>query len=166
VESFTIENAMDKDKPFTYTFKIKVPGYAVRTGKRLFFQPNIFERGSHPLYTASARKYDVYIEYPYSYQDEFSIELPEGFTLENADSPQPIKDTSGIGSHTTYLGVANNGKTLIYKRNFSFGNNGTIRFPVTAYPAVKMLFEAFNKADSHQLTLRQGTTAAAASPSN
>src|SRR5262249_20247493 len=66
VESFTIENANDPDKPFTYTFKVRVPGYASRTGKRLFFQPNVFERSSHPRFTASARKYDVYFTYPFS----------------------------------------------------------------------------------------------------
>jgi hypothetical protein len=165
VESFTIENANDPNKPFTYTFKIKVPGYAVRTGKRLFFQPNVFEHSSQPLFTASARKYDVYIDYPYSYQDEFTIELPDGFTLENADVPAPIKDQAGISSHNTSIGVSTDGKTLIYKRSFSFGNNGYIRFPASSYPAVKGLFEAFNKADSHQLTLRQAAVAAN-SPSN
>jgi len=165
VESFTVENANDRDKPFTYTFKIKVPGYAVRTGKRLFLQPNVFEHGAQPLFTASTRKYDVYIDYPYSYQDDLTIELPDGFALEDADAPRAIKDQQGIGSHTTHLATANNGKTLIYKRNFSFGNNGYIRFPASSYPALKALFEDFNKADVHQLTLRQGVTATN-SPSN
>jgi hypothetical protein len=131
----------------------------------LFFQPNVFEHSSQPLFTASARKYDVYIDYPYSYQDEFTIELPDGFTLENADVPAPIKDQAGISSHNTSIGVSTDGKTLIYKRSFSFGNNGYIRFPASSYPAVKGLFEAFNKADSHQLTLRQAAVAAN-SPSN
>ena len=165
IESFTIENANDPDKPFTYTFKIKVPGYALKTGKRLFFQPNVFEKSSHPIFTASDRKYDVYIDYPYSYQDNITIEFPEGYSLENADAPAPIKDGQGISSHTVSMGTTDGGKTLIYKRSFSFGNGGFLRFPVTAYPAVKGLFEAFNKADVHQLTLKQATVAAAA-PSN
>ena len=165
VESFTIENANDPDKPFTYTFKIRVPGYALKTGKRLFFQPNVFERSSHPLFTANDRQYDVYIDYPYSYLDDITMEFPDGYSLENADAPAPIKDPQGIGSHTVSMGVTKDGKTLIYKRNFSFGNGGFLRFPVQAYPAVKRLFEAFNKADVHQLTLRQGAVAATA-PSN
>ena len=116
VESFTIENANDPDKPFTYTFKIRVPGYALKTGKRLFFQPNVFERSSHPLFTASDRRYDVYISYPYSYQDDITIEFPDGYSLENADAPNPIKDAQGISSHVTTMGVIDGGKTLVYKR--------------------------------------------------
>ena len=165
VESFTIENANDPDKPFTYTFKIRVPGYALKTGKRLFFQPNVFERSSHPVFTASTRKYDVYISYPYAYKDDITIELPDGYSLENAESPGAVKDQQGIGANVVSMSVTNSGKTLIYKRNFSFGNGGFIRFPVNAYPIVKTLFEEFNKADVHQLTLRQGTVAAA-TPSN
>ncbi|HEY2865907.1 MAG TPA: transglutaminase domain-containing protein, partial [Pyrinomonadaceae bacterium] len=165
VGSFTIENANDPDKPFTYTFKVRVPGYALKTGKRLFFQPNVFERNSHPIFTASDRKYDVYIDYPYSYQDNITIEFPDGYSLENADAPAPIKDAQGISSHSITMGVTDGGKTLLYKRNFSFGNGGFIRFPVQSYPAVKGLFDSFNKADVHQLTLKQATVAAAA-PSN
>ncbi|MGI9035406.1 MAG: hypothetical protein ACR2GD_05140, partial [Pyrinomonadaceae bacterium] len=94
IQDFTIENVTDPEKPFVYTFKIVVPNYASRTGKRLFFQPNVFERGASSQFAASTRK-------------------------------------------------------------FSFGNGGLIRFPVSSYPAVKELFDAFNKADTHQLTLRQ-----------
>lgn len=132
-----------------------MPGYASRTGKRLFFQPNIFEHNSKPEFTSNTRKYDVYIDYPYSSQDEITIELPTGFSLENPDAPAPIKDARGIGSHEVKISLNDDGRTLQYKRNFSFGNGGSILFPVGSYPAVKGLFEAFNKADVRQLTLRQ-----------
>lgn len=159
IESISIENVNDPEKPFVYTFKIKVPGYAVRTGRRLFFQPNVFERGAQPRFTANTRKYDVYFSYPYSEQDEVSIELPTGFKLENADMPIAIKDNQGIGSHQTSAAVTSDGKTLKYNRKFSFGNGGFLRFPAGSYAAVKGLFDAFNKADVHQLTLRAEETA-------
>lgn len=161
IESFTIENVADPEKPFAYTFKIRVPGYATRTGRRLFFQPNVFERGSQPRFTANTRKYDVYFSYPYSESDDVTIDLPPGFKLENAESPQSLKDNQGIGSHETVIGTTKDSKQLVYKRNFSFGNGGYIRFPAGSYTAVKNLFEAFNKADTHQLTLRAEDVAAA-----
>ena len=40
-----IENVTDPVKPFIYAFHVKVPGYAQRTGKRLFLQPAFFQRG-------------------------------------------------------------------------------------------------------------------------
>ncbi|MGQ0542501.1 MAG: DUF3857 domain-containing protein [Blastocatellia bacterium] len=160
IESFTIENVSDPEKPFVYTYKIKVPGYASRTGRRIFFQPNVFKRSAQPKFTSSTRKYDVYINYPYSEVDEFTIELPDGFSLENAEAPGMVKDPQGIGSHQTQMSIANNGKLLMYKRTFSFGNGGLIRFPVQSYTAVKGLFEAFHRADVHPLALREASTAA------
>ena len=157
VENFNIENVSDPEKPFVFTFKIRVPGYASKTGKRIFFQPNIFERSSNPKFVSSARKSDVYFDYPYSELDDLTIELPAGFKLESADSPAPIADKQGIGSHKTMMSVTSDGKLLTYKRSFSFGNGGYIRFPVEAYPAIKSMFELFNKADVHQLTLKQET---------
>jgi hypothetical protein len=157
VQDFTIENVTDPEKPFVYTFKIRVPGYASRTGKRLFFQPNVFERSAKPRFGSNTRKYDVYMSYPWSEEDEIVIELPSGFALESPDAPSALEDTrQGIFSHKVVMSITNDQKTLIYKRKFFFGNNGFIQFPVTSYGQVKNLFEAINKADVHQLTLRQG----------
>jgi hypothetical protein len=109
---------------------------------------------------AADRKYEVYIDYPWSEKDDITIEMPAGFTLENADSPAPIKDKQGVASHEVKMSVK--GNTLVYKREFSFGNGGYIRFPVSTYSVIKQFFELFNKADVHQLTLRQATAGAVA----
>ena len=117
-------------------------------------------RQMRPRFVSNDRKYDVYIPYPYGESDNITIDLPDGFGLESADSPAPVKDKQGICSHETFMSVTKDGKTLSYKRQFSFGNNGYISFPVTSYPILKQLFEAFNRADVHQLTLKQGAVAA------
>lgn len=159
IESFTMENLDDPEKPVVYTFKVRIPDYASRTGKRIFFQPNVFERSAKPRFVSSTRKYDIYISYPYSESDDITVEIPEGFALESADAPTPVKDKQGIGSDQVTMGITTDGKTLVYKRTFSFGNDGYVQFPVSSYPALKQFFEAFNKVDVHQLTLKQGTVA-------
>jgi hypothetical protein len=160
VENITIENINDPEKPFAYGFKVTIPGYAQRTGRRVFFQPNVYERASQPRFTASSRKYDVYIPYPYSSKDEFTLELPAGFSLESPEVPGELADAQGIGKHKTSISVSSDGRTLNYIRNFSFGNGGFLRFPAASYQAVKGLFDAFHKADSHQLTLLTETASA------
>lgn len=157
IDVISIENARDPEKPVVYSFKIKVPGYASRTGRRLFFQPNVFERSSKPQFVSSTRKTDIYFSYPYSELDDISIEFPEGFTVESGDSPATTGDPQGIGKQETKIGLATNGKFLVYERKFSFGNGGHIRFPPESYNAIKMMFDNFNRADVHQLTLRQET---------
>lgn len=155
IDSVKMENIDDPEKPVLFTFKIRVPGYGSRTGKRLFFQPNVFERSSKPRFTASTRKYEIYFDYPFSESDDIIIELPNGFTLESPDVPAPIEDPQRIGRHQTLMTLSGDKRTLNYKRTFSFGNGGFIKFPVEAYQPLKTMFEAFNKADVHQLTLRQ-----------
>jgi hypothetical protein len=161
ISNITIENTTDPDKPFTYVFKVRVPGYASRTGKRLFLQPGVFERSSRPQFETNNRRYDIYFQYPYAEKDELTIELPNGFELENPDAPGVIQDNSGIGVLDVKMSISKDQKYLIYKRDFSFGNGGSLVFPTKAYPALKGLFEAFNKGNSHAVTLKQ--TAASAS---
>lgn len=159
IENVAIENINDPEKPVVYKFKIRVPGFAARTGKRLFFQPNVFERSAKPAFTSATRKYDIFFSYPYSEKDDITIELPPGFALESGDAPAPLSDAQKISSHRVNMGISADGRTLVYTREFSFGSGGLIRFSSAAYPALKSLFEAFNRADVHQLTLREAARA-------
>lgn len=159
--SYSIENETDAEKPFIYKFKIRVPEYAVRTGKRFFFVPNIFEAASKPVFTAAKRETDIYMPYPWKETEDVHILLPDGFSLEHGDSPSPVADQNGILKYTPEIGVTNDGKGIVYKRSFSFGNGGYIRFEPRFYPAIKEMFERVNKGDLHQLTLRQDDKASA-----
>jgi hypothetical protein len=93
-----LEGVTEPAKPFSYSYDIRVPGYAARTGKRLFVQPAFFQHGLGPLFPTSVRKHDIYFNYPWVEQDEVTIELPQGFILDNA------RDTrAGSGRQGLYL---------------------------------------------------------------
>ena len=154
-----IENVTDGQKPFVYNYHIRVAGYAQRTGKRLFLQPAFFQRGLAPLFASSDRKHAVYFHYPWSEEDEVTIELPEGFTLDNAEAPAPFA-APPISSYKPALSVTKDGRTLVYKRDFYFGGGGNILFQVAGYPQLKQFFDVLTKQDSHTVTLRQATVAA------
>ena len=160
VSDISIENVSDPDKPFVYRFKVRVPGYASRTGKRIFLQPNVFERNSKPMFEGNVRRYEVYFRYPYSEMDDITIELPNGYELESPDAPGVVKDNSGVGINDVSIAVSKDKKIIHYNRNFTFGNRGVLRFKKETYPALKGLFEAFYQSNIHPLTLKQ--TAAAA----
>jgi hypothetical protein len=156
----TIENVTDPLKPFTYKYKIKVPGYAQRTGKRLFLQPAFFQYGVRPLFTTSTRKHDVYFNYPWSEEDEVTVDLPEGFSLDSADAPTPFS-SAPITEYKPSASVSKDGRTVIYRRKFYFGGGGTILFPVTSYGQLKTYFDQLHKQDNHILTLKQDAATAA-----
>jgi hypothetical protein len=155
-----IENVTDPVKPFIYNYHIRVPGYAQRTGKRLFLQPAFFQHGNNPLFSASAREYPVYFHYPWREDDEVTIDLPEGFTLDNADAPAAFSG-GPVGEYKPGIAVTKDGRTLIYRRNFFFGGGGIILFPATSYPQVKNFFDMLNKQDNHTISLKQAATSAA-----
>jgi len=160
VSAIKIENVTDPIKPYTYHYHIRVPGYAQRTGKRLFLQPEFFQRGIGPLFSGSERKYPVYFDYPWSEEDSVTIELPAGFTLDNADSPAPF-NAGPTSDYKPSMGVTKDGHTMVYKRNFFFGGGGSIVFPVGSYAALKKYFDAVHQSDNHTVTLKQAAATAA-----
>ncbi|GAC1446696.1 MAG: hypothetical protein NVSMB56_07830 [Pyrinomonadaceae bacterium] len=151
-----IENVTDPDKPFAYQYHVRVPGFAERTGKRLFLQPSFFQRGVAPLFPNSQRKYNVYFHFPWSEEDSVEIELPAGFALDNADAPAPFK-VGDVVSYSVRMGITEDGHTLIYKRNFLFKG---ILVAVQNYTAVKQIFDVLHKADNHTITLKLKSAAA------
>jgi hypothetical protein len=156
LSNIVIENATDPVKPFVYRYHVRVPGYAQRTGKRLFFQPGYFHKGIDALFSAGTRRYPIYFHFPWSEEDQIEISLPKGYALDNADRPASI-NVGGICKHEIKMGVTKEQDMLVYRRNFFFGGNDTILFPVTTYEQVKRLFDEINRADNHMITLKQVT---------
>ncbi len=155
ISDVSIENLSDPTKPIVIQYYLKVPNFAQKTGKRLFIQPGVFEYGKTPIFSSADRKYDVYIPYPWSEDDSIEIKLPDGFTLDNADSPGEIADQQKISLLNVSMSINNSTNTLLYKRKFYFGGGGNLLFPASSYVPVKALFDGFHKANSHIITLKQ-----------
>jgi hypothetical protein len=157
LSNIVVENATDPVKPFIYKYHVRVPEYAQRTGKRLFFQPGFFVKGIGALFSAGTRRYPVYFHYPWSEEDKVTISLPKGYTLDNADRPAPIK-AGEICMHEIAMGVTKDQTQFIYSRKFFFGGQQSILFPVDSYSQVKRLFDEIHKSDNHMITLKQNTS--------
>ncbi|CAN5259851.1 hypothetical protein BH20ACI1_BH20ACI1_13030 [soil metagenome] len=155
VSNISIENLNEPGKPFAYTYKVRIPNYAQKTGKRLFLQPGFFEYGENPVFSSASRKYDIYFHYPWAEQDSIEIKLPKGFDLDSADQPGEINDPQKISLLNVDIKIDRASNTLIYERKFYFGNGGFTLFPVGAYKSLKNLFDEFHKADTHTITLKQ-----------
>jgi len=108
----------------------------------------------------SERLYDIYFNYPWSEHDSVTIEWPEGFALEAAESPQS-STFAEVGGYQVKLAVEGDRK-LVYTRELRFGENGNILFPANAYSQLKVAFDFIHQQDSHTVTLRQADSPAAA----
>lgn len=160
LSAIKVANVTDPLKPYIYNYHVRVPGYAQRTGKRLFLQPEFFQHGIGSLFSGSERKYAVYFDYPWSEEDEVEIELPVGFSLDSADAPQPFS-AGPVSDYKPSIGVTKDGRTMIYKRNFFFGGADRIYFPVESYAQLKNYFDAVHQSDNHTITLKQSAATAA-----
>jgi hypothetical protein len=163
ITDIRIENATDPDKPLTYHFRVRVPGYAQRTGKRLFLPVAFFQRGLGPVFPTSTRRHDVYFYYPWSEHDRVEINLPEGFELDNAEAPSPF--TAGpVSSYEPRAAVSQDKRTLVYTRKFHFNprnDSGMLVFPPDSYGQLKRYFDEVHRQDGHTISLKQASGAAA-----
>ena len=155
ISNIIFENVTDSQKPFVHKYKVRIPGYAQKTGKRIFLQPGFFEFGKNPLFSTAERRYSIYFHYPWSEEDNITIELPKNFELDNADSPAGVGDSGKVSSLDIKIGIDKDTNTLAYNRKFYFGGGGNILFPTNAYQPIKKLFDDFHKADTHTITIRQ-----------
>ncbi|HEX5704142.1 MAG TPA: DUF3857 domain-containing protein [Pyrinomonadaceae bacterium] len=154
VSDLSIDNVMDGSKPLVHSFKVRVPQYAQKTGKRLFLQPSFFEYGEPSLFSSATRKYEVYFHYPWSQDDQIEIELPAGYSLDSAERPAPF-GAQKVTQYKVSMGVTKDQKTLVVRREFFFGGGGAIVFPAASYTQVKSLFDLLHKSDEHTITLKQ-----------
>jgi transglutaminase-like putative cysteine protease len=162
VSNVKVENAADLVNPVKISYHVKMPGYAQRTGKRLFFQPAFFCYGERPTFSTSQRIHDIYFSYPAMEEDEVLVTLPEGYDLDHAESPAsfPISD---VGKYGVRIFINKAQRLLTYKRTFAFGNPSVLtRFEKAVYPQLKAVFDEIRKQDEHSLTLKQ--TAAVTQP--
>ena len=156
ISEIQIESANDPLKPFIYSYKVRVPGYAERTGKRLFLQPAFFQKGVGQMFPTSERQHDIYFRYPWMEEDHIQIELPDGYALDNAESPGDLS-FGDVGHCKVKIGVTEDQRKLDYNRDFRF--TGLI-FPKATYPNLKQAFDALHQRDNHTITLKQAAAGA------
>jgi hypothetical protein len=148
-----VENANDPEKPLTLHYRLKSPGYAQRTGKRILVPPFFFQRGAAPFFSASDRKYPIYFPYAWEEHDSVTIELPAGFALDNAEAPASLEFGSP-GAYKVRI-LTRGGRELISERDFTFGREGRIFFGPETYPQLKKIFDEIQKRDEHTISLKQ-----------
>jgi len=151
VSNIKIENVTDPTKPFIYRFHVRVPGYAERTGKRLFLQPAFFERGLPVLFSSGARKHQIYFHYFWQEEDAVTINLPPGFALDNPDAPAPFK-INDVAQYSVGMKVIGKNEQFVYHRNWMFN---ALIFPQQSYAGIKQVFEMVHQSDNHTITFKQ-----------
>jgi hypothetical protein len=157
VKDLAMKNIDDPEKPLTLTFTINAPQFAQRTGKRMFFQPLVFQRGDSPLFESTERLHAIHFRYAWKESDEVYIRLPDGYELDGAENPGGL-DFGEPGKYELHMNLLER-NTLQCKRSLTFGNNSVLVFSQQVYPMLKKVFDEVHRRDTRTIALKQAATA-------
>jgi hypothetical protein len=147
-----IDGADDAARPFAIRYHLAAPLYAQVTAKRLIFEPSAFRRAEASPFSAAERISDIEFPYAWKETDEIHIKLPPGFSLDHADAPSNLS-FGKAGGYKISIGFAGKDAELVTSREFEFGSNGNLDFPVAAYAALKQAFSEVRRRDEHTISL-------------
>tara|TARA_R110002049_G_scaffold86338_9_gene219663 strand:+ start:34255 stop:36162 length:1908 start_codon:yes stop_codon:yes gene_type:complete len=114
IDNIKIENNKD-EVLYSENVKLSSVNYASKSGTRLIFQPNIFNKVTNipPRYTS--RKLEFKIDRAFKDTDEFIIQLPEGLKVEAMTDSKEVK--TKFGSYKFKLEALEDNK-LKYTRTY------------------------------------------------
>lgn len=160
ITKLSLDGVTDPLVPMGVTFHVRVPGYALKAGRRLFLAPAFFQKGTPPLLSAATRVHALCFEYPWTEEDRVSIELPAGYELE---APQAPAGAGGgpIAEYGVQIRLNKTTNTLECERKLRFGGGNRLLFKPAEYGAVKAFFDAVHVGDAHTLIARPAAVPAA-----
>ena len=131
------------DVVFTENTTVNAVNYAQKSGSRLLFQPNMFNRVTYVPTRYKNRTLDFEIQRGFTDVDEFEIQLDKGLTVEAM--PEPVNVTNKFGSYSCAITVGANGN-LIYKRTYMLHKGYYPKEDYTHYRAFMASIVKYDKA--------------------
>jgi hypothetical protein len=154
ISAVVIDHVTDPAKPYTCRFHIRVPGFAQRTGSRLFVVPAVFQKGIPAEFTAEKRQSPLFFQFAWRELDEIDIALPPGFVIDGAIQPGTA-EVAGVSRYAATVTPSADGTVLKYRRDFVFGADGRLSFRAASYAFFRTYFNDIIKRDGFAVTLKR-----------
>ncbi len=148
--SFKFEQKKQPIPEVSADITASISRYASLSGKRLFFQPNVFNKMSSIAAPQKERKFPLALKYPFIDTDTVSIKLPEGYHMEFI--PKPVSIESPYGKYEAQVISSENG--IIYIRKYSLVK---ATFPAEQYVEFVKFANKVAEADKIKLVLVKAT---------
>lgn len=151
INNLSVENIKftnDKDAiVFTENVTINANGFATKSGNRLLFQPNIFNKVTRIPTRYKKRTLDFEIERGYKDVDEFTITIDSNFNIEAM--PNTVEISNKFGSYSFSIEKLSDDK-LLYKRT-QILNKGF--YPKEEYDTFRTFMSTMVKHDKSKIVL-------------
>ena len=116
-ESMEIENLMDFHKDLIISYRVRVPNYVKNAGNFFVFRPCVLGKKAEPLESnkkKTPRRFPIELESTSLQRDEFSIEIPLGWTI--SEIPPGVDLKSSFASY--HSKIVNKENMLVYEREY------------------------------------------------
>ncbi len=135
---------------FVAEYKLKVPGWAASAGRRALVGMGLFSGREKHMFEHADRVNNIYFHYPYRYEDDVTITLPEHWAVTSTPPP-----SDQDGKAIAYVLKAEAGKGTIHISR-------TLRMDVIAvdlknYGILRQFFQIVRTGDEQQAILQPGT---------
>jgi len=143
-----VENVDALNKDLTTTFDLQASHFARFTGPLLMVRPRVL--GSYGLdVDRKPRQVKIDLEQTMQGIDEYDIELPQGYVVD--ELPDPVKIDVGFASYVSSTEL--HGRVLHYSRTYTVKQ---VTVPATKYPEVQQLAAAIAADEDSQAILKRG----------
>lgn len=143
----TAENTAALTKDFVQRFDVTVPAYARQTGPLLLVRPRVIGRDSTNL-DAKVRIYPVDLHETRMITDDFTIEMPTGWVLD--ELPEPISLDLGFASYQSHTEIK--GNSIHYGRTYTVSQ---VELPKEKYQALRDLVGQIEQDERSQVVLKK-----------
>jgi len=142
-----VENIDNNDPTLVVYCDVAIPGMGTAAGDKMLLPLSPLAGSGQYPFRHVARKYPVYIPYPYRQFDDIVITLPEGLAAEVR--PEPRKSDSDFSTFSIVCGEEAPNKLHI-QRDFVIKKSF---FPVDQYAALKAFYDKVRAVDEEQAVL-------------
>jgi hypothetical protein len=122
------------------------PNYASVSGKRLFVNPDLFDRSSYRLPVDSVRHYDYVDKQAFTDIDSVTLKIPAGYQPEAV--PADVTIDTRFGKYAESVKVMPD--RIVYYRRYEESRG---HFPPADYPELVKFYERLYKADHNRIVL-------------
>jgi hypothetical protein len=129
LSSSKVENTTALTRDFIQKFDLTVPAYSRQTGPLLLVRPRVFGRDSMTL-DRKIRTYPIDLERTRTIKDEFDIELPSGYVVD--ELPDPVSEDVGFAAYQSRTELR--GNVLHYVRQYTIRE---VELPPEKYQALQ-----------------------------
>jgi hypothetical protein len=136
------------DEPVVVKLDVDMPGLASFAGSRVLVPMSVFASSRKNPFAAESRKYGVYFSYPFIEEDDVTLQLPEGYSVESTPNAASV-DLNAIQYSSRY--AAGTGRTLHYTRSLMIHN---AFFSLENYATLRSFYGKVTAADQEQAIVR------------